>query len=337
VDCEFTVQDDCLFLLQSRVGKRSARAAFRIAVDLVNEGMIDRGTARQRLTVEQFKVLRRPSIDPSFKTKPTHVGLPACPGIVSGVPVYSAEDAVNCKEPCILVSHETTPEDIKGMNAAIGILTQTGGATSHAAVVARAMDKTCVTGCTDLKIEAMKGVVKRVTINGDTGDIWFDVEVPVIDSSDAPELNTVIDWCLEVMGVCEATVTDIGMDKPHTIQAAQWWGNEDVLQAVLDGIAELPQRQHITLDLTPPSAFVSSADAELTDCFGVIYDDKKFAYRASQILVERASELKGLALRNFYGNIKLADLGYTVAGFGLQSVPTAVPADFAAYTVLARA
>ena len=118
VDLEFTVQNGELFILQSRTGKRSARAAFKIAVDLVNEGVIDRGTARSRLTAEQFKVVRRPTIDPAFKVEPALVGLPACPGVVTGKPVFSSQDAINCKEPCILVTHETTPEDIAGMNAA---------------------------------------------------------------------------------------------------------------------------------------------------------------------------------------------------------------------------
>ncbi len=117
VDVEFTVQQGKLFILQSRAGKRSARAAFKIATDLVSEKMITKEVALSRLTREQFKVVRRPSIDPSFKKAPDLVGLPACPGVVSGKPVFSSEDAVNCKEPCILITHETTPDDIKGMAA----------------------------------------------------------------------------------------------------------------------------------------------------------------------------------------------------------------------------
>jgi pyruvate,orthophosphate dikinase len=129
VDIEFTVQQGELFILQSRVGKRSARAAFKIATDLYQEQVIDSDTALTRLKKEQFKVVRRPMLDPSFKQEPDEIGLPACPGVVTGVPVFSSEDAVNCKEPCILITHETTPDDIKGMAAAVGILTQTGGAT----------------------------------------------------------------------------------------------------------------------------------------------------------------------------------------------------------------
>ena len=150
VDIEFTVQQGELFVLQSRTGKRSARAAFRIAVDQVHEELIDRKMAFARLTVDQFKTVRRPSIDPKFKMAPKFTGLPACPGVASGKPVFSAEDAIACNVPCILVTHETNPNDIAGMAKAVGILTQTGGATSHAAVVARAMDKTCIVGCTGL-------------------------------------------------------------------------------------------------------------------------------------------------------------------------------------------
>ena len=153
VDIEFTVQKGQLFILQSRVGKRSARAAFKIAVDLVNEGVIDKKAAIGRLTADQFKVARRPMIDPAFKVKPDLIGLPACPGVVTGRPVFSSEDAVKATDRVILVTHETDPDDIAGMHKAVGILTQTGGATSHAAVVARAMDKPCVVGCTDLVID----------------------------------------------------------------------------------------------------------------------------------------------------------------------------------------
>ncbi len=105
VDIEFTVQKGVLYVLQSRAGKRAAQAAFKIAVDQVAEKLIDRKTAIGRLSVEQFKIVRRPSIDPSFKVKPDLTGLPACPGVVSGKPVFSSADAVNCNAPCILVTH----------------------------------------------------------------------------------------------------------------------------------------------------------------------------------------------------------------------------------------
>ena len=106
VDVEFTVQEGKLFILQSRSGKRSAMSAFRIATDQVAAGTINRTTAISRLNAEQFKVLRRPGIDPKFKSKPDLVGLAACPGVVSGIPVFSSQAAVECKVPCILITHE---------------------------------------------------------------------------------------------------------------------------------------------------------------------------------------------------------------------------------------
>lgn len=337
VDLEFTIQKGKLWLLQSRTGKRSARAAFKIAADLVEEGMIDKGTAISRLTVDQFKIVRRPTIDPKYDVKPSDTGLPACPGVVTGIAVFSAADAINCKEPCILVTHETTPDDIAGMNAAVGILTQTGGATSHAAVVARAMDKACVVGMTTLNIAALKDLSPvKLTIDGSTGRLWVGKDVPVIDSSDAPELKTVMGWCMDVMGCCETSVVDLGMDRPHTITAAAWWGSEDVMHAILDGIAELPSRGHITIDLRSPNELTPHDDTVLGECFGQALDDDAFRNVLSDALFTRADDLKGLALMPISLFPELVAAGYTVAGSGSQHVPTAIPADFAAFTVLGR-
>ena len=221
VDLEFTVQKGELFILQSRVGKRSARAAFQIAVDLVSEKVIDQKTALGRLTADQFKVMRRPMIDPSFKEKPHLVGLPACPGVVTGRPVFSSEEAVKAKDPVILVTHETDPDDIAGMAKAVGILTQTGGATSHAAVVARAMDKPCVVGCSQMELmDGMIGITGKltnadVTIDGSTGRVWVGVKVPVIDASEDPAIQTVMGWCMSDLGACETVA-----GRPRDGQAA---------------------------------------------------------------------------------------------------------------------
>jgi len=317
VDVEFTVQKGQLFVLQSRTGKRSARAAFKIAVDMEAEGVIDRKTALSRLTVEQYKVVRRKTIDPKCKLPPNLTGLPACPGIAVGKPVFSAEEAVACKEPCILVTHETNPNDIAGMAAAVGILTQTGGATSHAAVVARAMDKTCITGCTALDIENMKAKDwTRITIDGSTGNVWFNVEVPVIDSSAAPEIKTVLDWCLEAAGKVEAVAVDKGMGAPHVIMAAHWWGNGMVLDAVLTALEKLPSREHITLDRRAPSEFAAPADAALTNCFGQAEPDD-FEVTIANALVARGEKLAGLTIFKKEGVI-------------------AIPREYAAFTVLAH-
>ena len=155
--------------------------------------------------------------------------------MVAGRPVFSSADAVAAKDDVILVTHETSPNDIAGMAKAIGILTQTGGATSHAAVVARAMDRACVVGCTALKLTEDGFAAKKVTIDGSTGNVWFDVDVPVIDASDDASVRQVIDWCYELTGACENVPVDMGIARPHRIVAAEWWGSSQVLQAVLTG------------------------------------------------------------------------------------------------------
>jgi pyruvate,phosphate dikinase len=323
VDVEFTVQQGELFILQSRSGKRSARAAFKIATDLFQEGVIDIDTALSRLKKEQFKVVRRPMLDPAFKDDPDEIGLPACPGVVSGKPVFSSEDAVNCKEPCILITHETTPEDIKGMAAAIGILTQTGGATSHAAVVARAMDKTCVVGCTGLDLDAAKGCTK-VTIDGSTGRVWFNRDVPVIDSSDAPEVGIVMDWCMGRLDAYESYPVgqDFGL---HAVQATHWWGNKDVAEAV---VADLNPDLCI-LDLRGPREFMRDSDQGLMSCFG--QSEPKFGPVLREVMVDHKDKLKGLKVVADPADAQF----YEAAGFNVIEAPQIVPSDFAAFSVLA--
>lgn len=337
VDVEFTVQKGELFILQSRVGKRSARAAFKIACDLVDMGWISRDDALDRIKREQFKVMRRPMLDPEFKVEPNVTGLPACPGVVTGKPVYSAEDAVNCKEPCILVTHETTPDDIKGMAAAIGILTQTGGATSHAAVVARAMDKTCVVGTTALDIAAMqKAGVSKVTIDGSTGNVWLQIDVPVIDSSEDPCLKQVVDWAFEKLNAFEGVPVDQGEHyRHHAVQAAHWWGNATVSEAVLDGLVKLCEQVdpfHVILDLRSPRSLMQPVDHGLLSCFGQSEPD--FWDTLRQQLIARAHKLAEMRL---VLPDTLPDTDSLLeAGYGTVSDPLILPADYAAFSVLAE-
>jgi len=335
VDIEFTVQKGKLFVLQSRSGKRSARAAFQIAVDMVEEGAIDKATALKRLTADQFKVVRRPMIDPKFKVKPDVIGLPACPGVVTGRPVFSSADAVKATDPVILVTHETDPDDIAGMAKAIGILTQTGGATSHAAVVARAMDKPCIVGCTDLKLTEDGFACKKVTIDGSTGHVWFGVDVPVIDASDDPAIKTVMGWCMAILGAQEPAPVDLGMEQPHRILAALWWGSEAALDAVLAGIEELPYRTHVALDLAAPDSHRSGMDEFLATCFGMTPDDS-FDKVILDHLLKRKDKLKGLTLVNVppFHKPELVLAGYHVGGHDAHTVPVAVPPDYAAFCVL---
>lgn len=206
-DIEFTVQEGELFILQTRNGKRSAKAAFEIAYQLANEGVISNKEAVGRVSQSQLLAALRPTIDQSFNTPPHLSGIAAGGGVVSGEAVFSSQDAINCTVPCILVTKETTPEDYSGMSASVGIITQLGGLTSHAAVVARGMNKTCVVGCTDLTVTGTDGRIsleggesivfakgQKLTLDGATGRVWVGIDVPVISGEPSEALLAVLSW-----------------------------------------------------------------------------------------------------------------------------------------------
>jgi pyruvate,phosphate dikinase len=201
-DMEFTVDNGDLYILQTRDGKRSALAAFTIANDFMNAGKISQTEMFARVTAKQYIALSNPSIDPSFDKAPCATGVGASGSIVTGIAVTSSADAVACKEDCILVTEETHPQDFPGMAASVGILTRTGGITSHAAVVARGMDKTCVVGAEDLTImgnainpSAIAG--KMITMDGATGRVWIDQNVPVVEGQIPEFVNAIIESALK--------------------------------------------------------------------------------------------------------------------------------------------
>lgn len=175
-DVEFTIQDGKLYILQTRNAKRSAPAAIKIALDMVKEGLLTKQEAVKRVSAKQFDLAQMPRIDSKFQKSPVFVGIPACSGVVTGKPVFSSADAINCKVPCILVTEETTPDDIAGMLASKGILTMKGGLTSHAAVVARGENVPCITGIGQ-SLEVFKEA-DVVSMDGATGRIWME-EVPI--------------------------------------------------------------------------------------------------------------------------------------------------------------
>jgi pyruvate,orthophosphate dikinase len=184
-DIEFTIEKNKLYMLQTRGGKRTAKAAIKIAVDMVQEGLIDEKEAVLRVAPSQLDQLLHPSLDPKAVKQVIATGLPASPGAAGGEIVFSAEDAEEANKlglKVILVRIETSPEDIHGMHAAQGILTARGGMTSHAAVVARGMGKCCVAGCGGIKVDyaaqqfvASSGEVFRkgdvITLDGSTGEV----------------------------------------------------------------------------------------------------------------------------------------------------------------------
>jgi phosphoenolpyruvate synthase/pyruvate phosphate dikinase len=175
-DVEFTVQDGILYLLQTRNGKRTPMAAVKIAVDLAKEGILTKVEAIKRISAKTLDLAQTPSIDASWQKKADLKGIGGSVGIGKGKPVFTSKDAIASKVPCILITQETTADDIGGMLAAKGIITMHGGFTSHAAVVARGANKPCVTGVgKDLSQFYSESVV---TMDGLTGNIWLQ-DVPV--------------------------------------------------------------------------------------------------------------------------------------------------------------
>jgi phosphoenolpyruvate synthase/pyruvate phosphate dikinase len=185
-DVEFTIQDGTLYILQTRNAKRSATAAVQIAMDMYLSEMLTLEEALAMVTSKQFDICQMPVLNPKFKEAPKFTGIPACSGVVTGVVMLSSKAAINCKVPCILVTQETTPDDIQGMHSAAAVLTMTGGATSHAAVVARSMNKPCVVGLSVQITEFNQG--DTISIDGATGRVWM-TPVPVIDGSDSLALK----------------------------------------------------------------------------------------------------------------------------------------------------
>lgn len=182
-DIEFTVQDGKLYLLQCRTARRTARANLQFALDFIHEGRITEAEAVRRISARDLDLLDSIQIDPGFAKKPDYTGIAASQGIVTGKPVFTSEDAVASTEPCILITQETTPEDIAGMNAAVGIITLKGGLTAHAAVVARGMNKPCIVGLGGTVTKFKKAA--HVSMDGATGRIWRS-KVPVV-SYQSPE------------------------------------------------------------------------------------------------------------------------------------------------------
>ncbi len=221
-DIEFTVEREQLFILQTRVGKRSAAAAVRIAVEMAEAGLISFEEAIRRVDPASLEQLGRPAIDRSLATEPTLSGIGASPGAAQGIAVFDpdrAEALAGQGLTVILVREETTPDDIHGMTAAAGILTSQGGKTSHAAVVARGMGRPAVTGAAALEIEgtiAHVGDVRiaegdEITIDGSTGDVFVGL-TPLVEPEPLPELDRLLEWADEVRTLGVRANADNGPD-----------------------------------------------------------------------------------------------------------------------------
>ncbi len=235
-DIEFTVEQGKLYMLQTRTGKRTAAAALKIAVDMVNEGLITKKMAIERIDPSQLDQLLHPRIDPKAKLKILATGLPASPGAATGEVVFNADTAEeegSAGKRVILVRWETTPDDIHGLIAAQGVLTVHGGMTSHAAVVARGMGKPCVAGCEAMKLDLEKQffeingtIVKSgdiISIDGSTGRIILG-EAPLIPPNVSPDFQEILKWAdkYRVLGV------RANADTPEDAKKAREFGVEGI-------------------------------------------------------------------------------------------------------------
>ncbi len=235
-DIEFTIQDNQLYLLQTRSGKRTATAAIKIAVDMVNEGLISKGQAVSRVPANQVDQIFHPTINPKAKVKVLGQGLGASPGAAVGKVVFTPEHAMAMaqeKERAILVRMETSPEDIHGMSVAQAILTAKGGMTSHAAVVARAMGKPCVSGLGDLTVDLKKkkavlnGVTLKegdsITLDGTSGEV-FKGQVDLMQPRLTGSFTQLMSW----VGKMRKLKVRANADTPHDALVAREFGAEGI-------------------------------------------------------------------------------------------------------------
>ncbi len=235
-DIEFTIQNNKLWMLQTRNGKRTTTAAVKIAVDMVKEGLITKEEALLRIDPASLDHLLHPMFDPKAKRNILTRGLPASPGAGVGRVVFNADDAEswsNKGDKIILVRVETSPEDLKGMALAQGILTARGGMTSHAAVVARGMGKCCVSGCGDLEIDYKKKSFKvnkvtvkqgdYISLNGSTGEVMLG-SVPTVDPQLSGNFGIIMKWADEIRTLGVRT----NADTPHDAEIAREFGAEGI-------------------------------------------------------------------------------------------------------------
>nr|HEX4313138.1 pyruvate, phosphate dikinase [Kofleriaceae bacterium] len=241
-DLEFTIQKGQLFMLQTRNGKRTGKAMVKVAVDLVTEGKLQPKDAVLRIEPQKLDEVLHPTIDPKARPPAIAKGLPASPGAAIGRVVFTAstaEDWAQRGEQVILVRTDTSPEDIHGMKAAVGILTARGGMTSHSAVVARGMGKCCVTACTSLRVDAAKrtalfvgggrsGEVKlkegdTITLDGSTGEV-FSGSAPLVPAQLGTELGTLMQWVDQFRRLRVRT----NADTPTDARTARAFGAEGI-------------------------------------------------------------------------------------------------------------
>lgn len=270
-DIEFTVEDGTLWMLQDRAGKRSDEAAARIAVDLVDDGILTRAEAMGRITVKTYATLRgnaKPEVAPTYDVPPNAEGMPASPGIVRGRLAFNSADAIEFakNDPVILVREFTETSDLPGMDAATGVITATGGVTSHAAVCSRALNTPCIVGCADILMSLSMTPPDWVTMDGSTGKIWFDADVLVKNAEPNPYIEKLVQWAFAETGVTRQTSELTGADQ--RVMCAAWLTDSTGRDKSIEALGELAQPETVVFDLSGPGRFGRKEDEGLTTMFG---------------------------------------------------------------------
>lgn len=268
-DIEFTVEKGKLYLLQTRNGKRTTQAAIKIAVDMVDEGLITKEEALLRVEAAQINQLLHPSIDPTVKLNVIAKGLPASPGAASGQVVFDADEAEALGKEgqgVLLVRNETTPDDIHGIIQAKGVLTSRGGMTSHAAVVARGMGKPCVCGCDELKIDYAQQqitvgdyVINKgdiLSIDGSTGEVILG-QVPLVEPELSPSFQRLLAWADEI----KALGVRANADNPGDAQRAREFGAQGIGLCRTEHMFMAPDRLPIVQEMILAESLVEREEA----------------------------------------------------------------------------
>ena len=325
-DMEFTIQEKKLYMLQTRSGKRTAAAAVRIAVELAEEKIISKEEAIMRVNPSDLDQLLHPIFDPDAKKEATILakGLNASPGAAVGKVVFAADRAEKQKEEgenVILVRIETSPEDIKGMNAAEGILTARGGATSHAAVVARGMGKCCVAGCSALDIDYSSKSMKvgnetvyegdYISIDGSTGEVMLG-QVATKEAEMSEDFKKLMKWADDTRKLEVHT----NADTPHDAQIARSFGAEGIglcrtehMFFNADRIKSVRQLILVAEDVKRLQAQISEAERAGKNN---LVSELKDAYREPKRLYDEALDnLFPMQMEDFIGIFKAMD-GYPV-------------------------
>ena len=235
-DLEFTVEDGELFLLQTRDGKRTARASVRIAVEMADEGLISREEAVGRVEPERLDEVLHPMVDPDADYTPLAIGNPASPGAASGRIVFTAREAVELAEQgesVVLVRNETSPDDFEGMVAAVAIVTARGGKSSHAAVVARGMGKCCVVGTRSMEIDEERRVIRSngqvveggdwITVDGASGEV-IPGRIPTVQPEPGEHFDRLMTWADEIRRLRVRA----NADNPEDAAAARAFGAQGI-------------------------------------------------------------------------------------------------------------